>query len=176
MGRTLLTRPRPAPFTFLGVGCQIKPRSVREKEHQQWTFLNELGLVFVSVYQRILHLLYVEDLLAMVKHEFLQVYDPKRTAYPDFDETFRQLKMEAVARAEDLKRLNLHTVVQMWFLVIQLVVCSDAVDQLSKFNQVGAALSMVYISGAPVMFVGCGQSYTDLKKLNVKSIVKTLLK
>lgn len=42
--------------------------------------------------------------------------------------------------------------------------------------QVGAALSMVYISGAPVMFVGCGQSYTDLKKLNVKSIVKTLLK
>ncbi|KAD3068004.1 hypothetical protein E3N88_35884 [Mikania micrantha] len=41
---------------------------------------------------------------------------------------------------------------------------------------VGAALSMVYISGAPVMFVGCGQSYTDLKKLNVKSIVKTLLK
>ena len=42
--------------------------------------------------------------------------------------------------------------------------------------QVGAALSMVYISGAPVMFVGCGQSYADLKKLNVKSIVKTLLK
>jgi signal recognition particle receptor subunit alpha len=45
-----------------------------------------------------------------------------------------------------------------------------------KNMQVGAALSMVYISGAPVMFVGCGQSYTDLKKLNVKSIVKTLLK
>ncbi|XWS72641.1 hypothetical protein CRYUN_Cryun02cG0057600 [Craigia yunnanensis] len=51
---------------------------------------------------------------------------------------------------------------------------------LTKFDtiddKVGAALSMVYISGAPVMFVGCGQSYTDLKKLNVKSIVKTLLK
>eukprot|EP00253_Pinus_taeda_P000481 PITA_00481 len=84
------------------------------------------------------------------------------------------------------------------------LVGNDAVDQLTKFNQkladlsnsanarlidgilltkfdtiddkVGAALSMVYISGAPVMFVGCGQSYTDLKKLNVKSIVKTLLK
>ncbi|KAI7731175.1 hypothetical protein M8C21_008490 [Ambrosia artemisiifolia] len=84
------------------------------------------------------------------------------------------------------------------------LVGNDAVDQLSKFNQkladlspslsprlidgilltkfdtiddkVGAALSMVYISGAPVMFIGCGQSYTDLKKLNVKSIVKTLLK
>jgi len=48
--------------------------------------------------------------------------------------------------------------------------------QAKKNVQVGAALSMVYISGAPVMFVGCGQSYTDLKKLNVKSIVKTLLK
>ena len=48
--------------------------------------------------------------------------------------------------------------------------------QAKKNMQVGAALSMVYISGAPVMFVGCGQSYTDLKKLNVKSIVKTLLK
>lgn len=75
------------------------------------------------------------------------------------------------------------------------LVGNDAVDQLSKFNQklvdlassptprlidgilltkfdtiddkVGPALSMVYISGAPVMFVGCGQSYTDLKKLNV---------
>ncbi|KAL8094680.1 hypothetical protein AgCh_036271 [Apium graveolens] len=84
------------------------------------------------------------------------------------------------------------------------LVGNDAVDQLSKFNQkladlspspnprlidgilltkfdtiddkVGAALSMVYISGSPVMFVGCGQSYTDLKKLNVKSIIKALLK
>ncbi|RLN28849.1 hypothetical protein C2845_PM05G12000 [Panicum miliaceum] len=84
------------------------------------------------------------------------------------------------------------------------LVGNDAVDQLTQFNQkladlssvpaarlidgillskfdtvddkVGAALSMVYVSGAPVMFVGCGQSYTDLKKLNVKSIVNTLLK
>ncbi|KAJ0654859.1 putative signal recognition particle, SRP54 subunit, GTPase domain-containing protein [Helianthus annuus] len=51
---------------------------------------------------------------------------------------------------------------------------------LTKFDtiddKVGAALSMVYISGVPVMFIGCGQSYTDLKKLNVKAIVKTLLK
>ncbi|KAL3016308.1 hypothetical protein AAZX31_06G206300 [Glycine max] len=72
----------------------------------KWTFHNDLGLVFVAVYQRILHLLYVEDLLAMVKREFSQVYDPKTTAYPDFDETFRQLKMEALARTEDLKRSN----------------------------------------------------------------------
>ena len=84
------------------------------------------------------------------------------------------------------------------------LVGNDAVDQLSKFNErlsdlssianktrlidgivlskfdtiddkVGAALSMVYTSGAPVMFVGCGQTYTDLKRLNVKSVVKMLL-
>jgi hypothetical protein len=42
--------------------------------------------------------------------------------------------------------------------------------------QVGAALSMVYTSGAPIMFVGCGQTYPDLKRLNVKSVVKSLLK
>lgn len=82
---------------------------------------------------------------------------------------------------------------------------NDAVDQLVKFNRalhdlapagttshhvidgivltkfdtiddkVGAALSMVYTAGVPVMFVGCGQTYVDLKRLNVKSVVKSLL-
>ncbi|KAJ1406454.1 Signal recognition particle receptor, alpha subunit, N-terminal [Sesbania bispinosa] len=69
------------------------------------TFHNDLGLVFVAVYQRILHLLYVEDLLAVVKREF-SLYYPKRTVYGDFDETFKQLKFEAEARAEDLKKSN----------------------------------------------------------------------
>ncbi|GER46976.1 signal recognition particle receptor alpha subunit family protein [Striga asiatica] len=70
----------------------------------KWTFHNELGLVFVAVYQRILHLLYVDDLLAMVKKEFSEIYDPKRTSYPDFDDIFQQLKKEAEARAEDMKK------------------------------------------------------------------------
>lgn len=70
----------------------------------KWTFHNDLGLVFVAVYQRILHLLYVDELLAMVKREFSEIYDPKRTLYTNFDETFRQLKKEAEARAEDLKK------------------------------------------------------------------------
>jgi len=83
------------------------------------------------------------------------------------------------------------------------LVGNDGVDQLKKFNQalvdlssrhvpriidgilltkfdtiddkVGAALSMVYESGAPIVFVGCGQTYTDLRRLNVKLIVSTLL-
>ncbi|GMY35610.1 signal recognition particle receptor subunit alpha-like [Fagus crenata] len=70
----------------------------------KWTFHNELGIVFVAVYQRILHLLYVDELLAMAKREFSEVYDPKRTDYSDFDETFRQLRKEAEARAEELKK------------------------------------------------------------------------
>eukprot|EP00884_Botryococcus_braunii_P015301 jgi/Botrbrau1/2454/Bobra.0226s0013.1 len=84
------------------------------------------------------------------------------------------------------------------------LVGNDAVDQLTKFNQrlldlskadkphaidgilltkfdtiddkVGAAVSMVYTSGAPVVFVGCGQTYVDLRRLNVKSVVRSLLK
>lgn len=70
----------------------------------KWSFHNELGLVFVAVYQRILHLLYVDDLLVMVKREFSERYDSKRTDYGDFDETFRQLRKEAESRAEDLKK------------------------------------------------------------------------
>lgn len=70
----------------------------------KWTFHNELGLVFVAVYQRILNLLYVDDLLAMVKQEFSQIYDPKKTVYDDFNDIFKQLKMEAEARAEELRK------------------------------------------------------------------------
>ncbi|KAL9661694.1 hypothetical protein QQ045_026520 [Rhodiola kirilowii] len=70
----------------------------------KWTFHNELGLVFVAVYQKILHLLYVDDLLDMVKREFSEIYDPKRTVYNDFDEAFRQLRKEAEARAEEMKK------------------------------------------------------------------------
>jgi signal recognition particle receptor subunit alpha len=84
------------------------------------------------------------------------------------------------------------------------LVGNDAVDQLAKFNarladladdasktrvidgivltkfdtiddKVGAALSMVYTSSAPVMFVGTGQTYTDLKRFNPKTVVKSLL-
>ncbi|KAG6414173.1 hypothetical protein SASPL_126891 [Salvia splendens] len=70
----------------------------------KWTFHNDMGLVFVAVYQRILHLLYVDDLLSMVKQEFSVIYDPKRTLYNDFDDIFQQLKKEAEARAEEMKK------------------------------------------------------------------------
>ncbi|KAK6621360.1 hypothetical protein RUM43_011666 [Polyplax serrata] len=84
------------------------------------------------------------------------------------------------------------------------LVGNEAVDQLVKFNQsladfsqstnphlidgivltkfdtiddkVGAAISMTYITGQPIVFVGTGQTYTDLKSLNAKSIVAALMK
>jgi signal recognition particle receptor subunit alpha len=51
---------------------------------------------------------------------------------------------------------------------------------LTKFDtiddKVGAAISMVYKTGHPIVFVGVGQTYTDLKKLSVRAVVKSLLK
>ncbi|KAK8850615.1 hypothetical protein IAR55_004534 [Kwoniella newhampshirensis] len=50
---------------------------------------------------------------------------------------------------------------------------------LTKFDtiddKVGAALSMTYVTGQPILFVGCGQTYTDLRQLRVSHIVQALL-
>ncbi|CAO1441202.1 unnamed protein product [Diamesa serratosioi] len=84
------------------------------------------------------------------------------------------------------------------------LVGNEAVDQLVKFNQaladysamenphvidgivltkfdtiddkVGAAISMTYVTGQPIVFVGTGQTYTDLKALNAKAVVHALMK
>jgi signal recognition particle receptor subunit alpha len=51
---------------------------------------------------------------------------------------------------------------------------------LTKFDtiddQVGAAISMTYITGQPIVFVGVGQTYRDLKQLNPKAVVKALMR
>ena len=79
---------------------------------------------------------------------------------------------------------------------------NDSVDQLVKFNQalidyskkenprtidgilltkfdtvddkVGAALTMVYTTGKPIVYVGTGQKYVNLKKLNVNNVLNAL--
>ncbi|XP_033107772.1 signal recognition particle receptor subunit alpha-like [Anneissia japonica] len=84
------------------------------------------------------------------------------------------------------------------------LVGNEAVDQLTKFNQaladhsnmtnprlidgivltkfdtiddkVGAAISMTYTTGQPIVFVGTGQTYRDLRNLNVRAVVNALLK
>ncbi|KAM7504871.1 hypothetical protein LguiB_003775 [Lonicera macranthoides] len=104
---------RGSPIDTLIRSCLLEERSGAASYNYEapgaaytlkWTFHNELGLVFVAIYQRILHLLYVDDLLAMVKREFSEIYDPKRTVYNDFDDIFRQLRKEAEARAEEMKK------------------------------------------------------------------------
>ena len=57
---------------------------------------------------------------------------------------------------------------------------SDVVDDSSlterqQDDKVGAALSMTYVTGQPILFVGCGQTYTDLRHLRVNHIVQALL-
>ena len=79
---------------------------------------------------------------------------------------------------------------------------NDSVDQLTKFNQalidnskkdnprtidgilltkfdtvddkVGAALTMVYTTGKPIVYVGTGQKYINLKKLTVNNVLNAL--
>lgn len=73
----------------------------------KWRFHNELGLVFVAVYQRMLHLLYVDELLEKVMREFSILFIPTRTVYHEFDDTYRQLLKEAEANSQ-LKRAGQH--------------------------------------------------------------------
>ena len=84
------------------------------------------------------------------------------------------------------------------------LVGNEAIDQLVKFNhaladhskqknphtingivltkfdtvddKVGSAISMTYITGQPIIFVGTGQTYTDLKTINSKAVVRLLMK
>ncbi|KAH9981519.1 P-loop containing nucleoside triphosphate hydrolase protein [Lactifluus volemus] len=46
----------------------------------------------------------------------------------------------------------------------------DTVD-----DKVGAALSMTYVTGQPIVFVGTGQTYTDLRQLRVANVVQAIL-
>ncbi|CAF0855874.1 unnamed protein product [Didymodactylos carnosus] len=85
------------------------------------------------------------------------------------------------------------------------LVGNEAVDQIKKFNQalidnaklqaspriidgivltkfdtiddkVGAAISMTYTTDKPIVFVGTGQQYQDLKVINAESVTELLLK
>ncbi|KAH9997500.1 SRP54-type protein [Russula vinacea] len=46
---------------------------------------------------------------------------------------------------------------------------------VTKWDTVGAALSMTYVTGQPIVFVGTGQTYTDLKQLRVANVVQAIL-
>eukprot|EP00172_Hildenbrandia_rubra_P000586 Plantae.Rhodophyta-Hildenbrandia_rubra.ctg13130.p1 GENE.Plantae.Rhodophyta-Hildenbrandia_rubra.ctg13130~~Plantae.Rhodophyta-Hildenbrandia_rubra.ctg13130.p1 ORF type:complete len:618 (+),score=136.91 Plantae.Rhodophyta-Hildenbrandia_rubra.ctg13130:204-2057(+) len=106
--------------------------------------------------------------------------------------------MRALAKLVEINRPD------RLFFVGEALVGNDAVDQLSKFNaaltdyqtvakprlidgivltkfdtiddKVGAAVSMVYTTGQPIVFVGIGQTYMDLRKCNTHALVRALLR
>jgi signal recognition particle receptor subunit alpha len=45
----------------------------------------------------------------------------------------------------------------------------DAID-----NKVGAAVSMAYSTGKPIIFVGTGQAYHNLRRLNIDTVLEAL--
>ncbi|XP_067909897.1 signal recognition particle receptor subunit alpha isoform X1 [Heterodontus francisci] len=103
-----------------------------------------------------------------------------------------------------LAKLIAINVPDLVLFVGEALVGNEAVDQLVKFNQaladhsvaekprlidgivltkfdtiddkVGAAISMTYITGQPIVFVGTGQTYSDLRSLNAKAVVSALMK
>eukprot|EP00854_Cymbomonas_tetramitiformis_P025754 gene25754-31507_t len=70
----------------------------------KWTFSNELGLVFVAVYQSILQVLYVEDLLNQVKSAFVAKYKPGTLEYPEFVDEFQRMLNEQEQRADEIRK------------------------------------------------------------------------
>eukprot|EP00243_Klebsormidium_subtile_P009562 TRINITY_DN481_c0_g2_i1.p1 TRINITY_DN481_c0_g2~~TRINITY_DN481_c0_g2_i1.p1 ORF type:complete len:634 (+),score=210.96 TRINITY_DN481_c0_g2_i1:112-2013(+) len=97
------------PVDSLIRSCLLEERSGETSFSQgeytlKWTFHNELGLVFVAVYQRILQLLYVEELLAAVKAEFAPIYKEGKYSYKGFDDKFQRMLQAAEARAEENRR------------------------------------------------------------------------
>ncbi|GAM19573.1 hypothetical protein SAMD00019534_027480, partial [Acytostelium subglobosum LB1] len=119
------------------------------------------------------------------------------------DTTGRMQNNEPLMRA--LSKLVNQNTIDLVLFVGEALVGNDGVDQLVKFDKslsiladatqtkvrtidgiiltkfdtiddkVGAAISMVYTTGHPIIFLGTGQNYTDLKRMHVKSVVKALL-
>ncbi|KAI9146135.1 Longin-like domain-containing protein [Paraphysoderma sedebokerense] len=63
----------------------------------KWILANEVDLVFVAVYQRILQLPYIDDLLEAIRNAFLTLFEPQIRdpsvihSYQDFDEKFEKI-------------------------------------------------------------------------------------
>lgn len=118
------------------------------------------------------------------------------------DTAGRMQDNEPLMRA--LSKLIVQNQPDLVLFVGEALVGNDGVDQLVKFNQalqdysssdnprlidgilltkfdtvddkVGAAISMTYITRKPIVFIGVGQNYDDIKRLHVKTLLKKLLR
>lgn len=78
---------------------------------------------------------------------------------------------------DQLKKFN-KSLLDMANRPIDAVILSkfDTVDDKSTaFIKVGTAISMTYCTGKPILFVGVGQKYPHLRKLNARLAVNALL-
>ncbi|OCB84184.1 P-loop containing nucleoside triphosphate hydrolase protein [Sanghuangporus baumii] len=77
----VVSNPATSPVNSLIREVLIEGRSGEDKYEKdgyaiRWTFVNELELIFVVAYQRILQLTYVEDLLTAIKTLFVKLFEP----------------------------------------------------------------------------------------------------
>ncbi|KAI1731005.1 SRP54-type protein, GTPase domain-containing protein [Ditylenchus destructor] len=160
--------------------------------------LNALHPQFVQLYEQG----YGKD-PASLAAAAIQIADERQIDVVLVDTAGRMQDNEPLMRAlSKLIRVNEPDLV---LFVGEALVGNEAVDQLVKFNhsladnsatdakprlidgimltkfdtiddKVGAAVSMTYITGQPIVFVGTGQTYKDLKNLNINAVVNSLLK
>jgi len=90
--------------------CLIQERKGAEKAFVtgsykvEWTFHNDLELIFVAVYQKLLQLLYVEELLESLKRKFCEVFARGNFVPSAFDKQAVRLRMHCEAEAQEAKQ------------------------------------------------------------------------
>eukprot|EP01017_Pseudomicrothorax_dubius_P031412 TRINITY_DN4006_c0_g1_i1.p1 TRINITY_DN4006_c0_g1~~TRINITY_DN4006_c0_g1_i1.p1 ORF type:complete len:580 (+),score=194.09 TRINITY_DN4006_c0_g1_i1:106-1845(+) len=142
-----------------------------------------------------------KDLPSNICAEAIREAKAKKTNVLLVDTAGRMQNNEPLMR--ELSRLIVVNQPDLILFIGEALVGNDAVDQLTKFNQsivdlspkdnireidgiiltkfdcvdekVGTAITMTYTTGKPIVFVGTGQKYTHLRKLNVKTVVHALL-
>lgn len=77
-------------------------------------------------------------------------------------EKFNKSLIDNGCRLEDSSRSAINGIVLTKF---------DTID-----DQVGAAISMTYVTAKPIVFVGVGQTYKDLKQLDARAVAKALMR
>ncbi|MCD6368712.1 MAG: signal recognition particle-docking protein FtsY [Thermoproteales archaeon] len=92
---------------------------------------------------------------------------------------------------EEMKKIYRVASPDLVILVVDALTGNDAYDQAVKFNETtplsgaivtkfdadvkgGAIVSIVYATGKPILFIGTGQKYSDLKEFDPEEFVKLL--
>ena len=92
---------------------------------------------------------------------------------------------------EEMKKIYRVTSTDLVILVVDALTGYDAYDHAAKFNEStplsgaivtkfdadvkgGAIVSIVYATGKPILFIGTGQKYSDLKEFDPEEFVKLL--